>query len=62
VSDEQQPGTVPTVRDRLAGVLSDDRVAEHLRNRALRLDGEVVDDLDTPAPPGTRIVVGGSDG
>ena len=46
-----------TVRSRLAGVLSDERVAEHMRNRALRVDGVVVTDLDLPAPAGTRIVI-----
>ena len=61
VSDEQQEQATPTVRSRLAGVLSEERVARHLRNRALRLDGEVVTDLDTPAPTGTRLVVGGSE-
>lgn len=54
---EEPEQAVPTVRSRLALVLSDERVAEHLRNRVLRLDGEVVGDLDMPAPPGTRIVV-----
>ena len=53
---------VPSVRSRLAGVLSDERVAEHLRNLALRLDGEVVDDLDVPAPIGSRMVIAAADG
>lgn len=57
MSDGQQEQGGPTVRSRLAGVLSDDRVAEHVENRALRLDGEVVTDLDVPAPVGTRIVI-----
>ena len=56
MSDEQhQP--VPTVRSRLAGVLSDDRVTEHLGNATLRLDGQIVVDLDMPAPAGTRIII-----
>jgi hypothetical protein len=38
-------------------VLSEGRVAEHLRNRVLRLDGDVVVDLDAPAPAGTRIII-----
>jgi hypothetical protein len=49
-----------TVRSRLAGVLSGERVAEHLATGALQLDGQVVTDLDTPAPLGTRLVIGGS--
>ena len=57
VSKEQQGQAARTVRSRLAGVLSDERVAEHMRNRALRLDGVVVTDLDLPAPAGTRIVI-----
>ena len=42
--------------------LSDERVAEHVRNRALRLDGVVVTDLDLPAPAGTRIVIAAPEG
>jgi hypothetical protein len=59
VSDEQEQ-PVATVRSRLAGVLSDERVTEHMARGALQLDGEVVTDLDVPAPPGTRIVIAGS--
>ena len=51
------PMRTPAEASRLAGVLSDERVAEHMRNRALRLDGVVVTDLDLPAPAGTRIVI-----
>ena len=54
--DEER--SVPAVRSRLAGVLSDERVAEHLSNGAFRLDGRVVTDLDMPAPLGTRIIIG----
>jgi len=62
VSEYQQGQTVQTVRSRLAGVLSDERVAEHVRNRALRLDSVVVTDLDLPAPAGTRIVIAAPEG
>jgi hypothetical protein len=62
VSEDQQGQTVQTVRSRLAGVLSDERVAEHVRNRALRLDGVVMTDLDLPAPAGTRIVIAAPEG
>ena len=62
MSKEQQGQAAPTVRSRLAGVLSDERVAEHMRNRAVRLDGVVVTDLDLPAPAGTRIVIAAPEG
>jgi len=59
MSDEtEQP--VPTVRSRLAGALSDQRVAVHMANGALQLGGEVVTDLDTQAPPGKRLVISGT--
>jgi hypothetical protein len=46
------------VRDRLtAAGLSDERIEEHLTAGRLRVDGELVTDLDTPAPAGTRVVV-----
>ena len=47
----------PALRSRLVGILSGERAAKHLRNRrqALRLDGEVVTNLDAPAPAGPRI-------
>jgi hypothetical protein len=49
----------PALRSRLVGILSGERAAKHLRNRrqALRLDGEVVTNLDAPAPAGPRIVM-----
>lgn len=47
-----------TVRDRLtAAGLSAERIEQHLTAGRLRVDGELVDDLDTPAPVGTRVVV-----
>jgi hypothetical protein len=58
VSDEEL--AVPTVRTRLAAILSDERVEMHMANGVVLLDHVVVTDLDTPAPEGTRIVIGGS--
>lgn len=46
-------------RARRAG-LSDARIAMHLEGKRLLLDEEIVTDLDTPAPPGSRINVAGS--
>jgi len=61
MSDEQhQP--VPTVRSRLAGVLSEDRVSEHLGDATLRLDGQIVVDLDMPAPAGTHLIIAALEG
>lgn len=48
---------VPTVEDRLRAQLSEARILMHLASKRLLLDGEIVTDLDTPAPPGTRITV-----
>lgn len=53
-------GAVPTVHDRLAAAgLSATRIAVHAEARAIFCDGQLVTDLDTPAPPGTRVVFGG---
>jgi hypothetical protein len=47
-----------TVRDRLtAAGLSDGRIAQHMTAGRVRVDGELVTDLDTPAPAGTRVAV-----
>jgi hypothetical protein len=47
---------VSTVRERLRNAhISETRIALHLETRAILLDGQVVTDLDSPAPPGTRI-------
>ena len=47
-----------TVRDRLtAAGLSDERIEQHMTAGRVRVDGELVTDLDTPAPAGTRVVV-----
>ena len=52
--------TTPTVRDRLtAAGLSDERIQEHMTAGRVRVDGELVTDLDAPAPAGTRVVVWG---
>ena len=50
----------PTVRSRavIAGI-DEERLRGHLERGVLLLDGEPVTDLDTPAPAGTRINVGG---
>jgi hypothetical protein len=50
-----------TVRDRLtAAGLSEGRIAEHMNAGRVRVDGELVSDLDAPAPTGTRAVITGS--
>ncbi|MDN5916918.1 MAG: hypothetical protein L0I76_17735 [Pseudonocardia sp.] len=52
---------VPTVGERVrAAGLSEARIDEHVTNKVLLLDGEVVTDLNQPAPPGTRLNVGAS--
>jgi hypothetical protein len=59
VTDEQPAPT--TVGDRLtAAALSDSRIHEYMTAGRVRVDGELVTELDTPAPTGTRIVVWGS--
>lgn len=46
----------PTVRSRaLAAGITEEHLRAALERGAIRLDGENVTDLDTPAPPGTRI-------
>ena len=53
--DEPAP---TTVRDRLtAAGLSDERIEQHMTGGWVRVDGELVTDLDTPTPAGTRVVV-----
>ena len=47
-----------TVGGRLtAAGLSDERIEEHMTAGRVRIDGELVTDLDTPAPGGTRVVI-----
>lgn len=53
---------VPTVLDRMtrAGI-SQDSIEAHLKAGTIRLGGEPVVDLASPAPPPARIVIAGSD-
>lgn len=60
MSNAEQAEEIPTVRTRLEAMLSEERIAAHLERKVIKLDGIVVEDLDIPAPPGTRIVFGGS--
>ena len=56
VTDSEPTST--TVRDRLtAAGLSAERIEEHMTAGRLRVDGELVTELDAPAPAGTRVVV-----
>ena len=56
VTDDEPTPT--TVRDRLtAAGLSDERIEQHMTAGRVRVDGELVTDLDTPAPVGARVVV-----
>jgi hypothetical protein len=55
VTDNPAP---TTVRDRLiAAGLSDERIEQHMTAGRVRVDGELVTDLDAPAPAGTRVGV-----
>ena len=46
------------MRDRLtAAGLSGERIEQHMTAGRVRVDGELVTDLDTPAPADTRVVV-----
>ena len=50
--------TSTTVRDRLTTAgLSDERVEQHMSAGRVRGDGELVTDLDAPAPAGRRVVI-----
>ncbi|MGD9526425.1 MAG: hypothetical protein AB7V44_06515 [Pseudonocardia sp.] len=50
--------TTSTVRDRLlAAGVSAERIAEHLQAGRITVDGELVADLDRPAPAQARIVI-----
>ena len=58
MSDEPE---VPTVRSRLlSGGISEERLAMHHEARRVLLNGVIVDDLDQPAPPGTRLTFAGT--
>jgi len=55
VTDEP---TLTTVRDRLtAAGLSAERIEQHMTAGRVRVDGELVGDLDAPTPAGTRVVI-----
>jgi hypothetical protein len=57
VTDDEPVPT--TVRDRLtAAGLSESRIEQHMSAGRVRVDGEHVSDLATPAPIGTRVVIG----
>ena len=56
VTDDEPART--TVRDRLtAAGLSAERIEQHMAAGRVRVDGDLVADLDGPAPAGTRVVV-----
>ena len=56
VTDDEPAPT--TVRDRLTTAgLSAERIEQHMTAGRVRVDGEPVTDLDTPAPAGARVVV-----
>jgi hypothetical protein len=56
VTDERPD--LPTVFDRLvAAGLSQERIEQHLMAGRVRVDGELVTDLDRPAPPPARVVL-----
>jgi hypothetical protein len=49
---------IPTVFDRLVGAgLSQERIEQHLTAGRVRVDGELVTDLNQPAPPPARVVL-----
>ena len=55
VTDEPGP---TTVRDRLAAAgLPDERIAQNMTAGRVRVDGELVTDLNAPAAAGTRVVI-----
>ena len=56
VTDDEPTPT--TVRDRLtAAGLSAERIEQHMTAGRVRVDGELVTDLDAPAPAGTRVAL-----
>jgi hypothetical protein len=56
VTDEHPE--IPTVFDRLSAAgLSQERIEQHLMAGRVRVDGELVTDLDRPAPPPARVVL-----
>jgi hypothetical protein len=60
VADERpdERPEIPTVFDRLVGAgLSQERIEQHLTAGRVRVDGELVTDLNQPAPPPARVVL-----
>jgi len=58
VTDDEPAPTSATVRDRLtAAGLSAERIEQHMIAGRVRVDGELVTDLETSAPAGTRVVI-----
>jgi hypothetical protein len=56
VTDERPE--IPMVFGRLAAAgLSQERIEQHLLAGRVRVDGELVTDLDRPAPPPARVVL-----
>jgi hypothetical protein len=56
------PSSAPTVLERLtAAGLADDRARAHLAAGLVRVDGEVADGPDHPAPPPSRVVIDGAE-
>jgi hypothetical protein len=54
---DQEPAPT-TVRDRLTTAgLSAERIEQHLTAGRVRVDGELVTDVDALTPAGTRVVV-----
>jgi len=50
------------VLDRLVGSgISDDRARAHVAARLVRVDGQVADGPDHPAPPPSRVVIDGAE-
>ncbi len=56
MTDDESIST--TVRDRLtAAGLSDERIEQHMTAGRVRIDGELVANLDAPAAAGSRVVI-----
>lgn len=50
----------PSVRSRAqAAGMSPARIEKHFANRRILLDGQIVNDLDQPAPDGSAIYIAG---
>jgi hypothetical protein len=58
VTEEEDEPASTTVLDRLlAAGLSESRIEQHMTAERVRVDGELVTDLNAPAPAGTRVVI-----